>query len=86
MMANARVIFEWAKKNGEVKTVDRILVKVMLLLIKNKIILTTAAIDKMESRLELPDEIFDAIRQAAEAIVGQPFPVELLNPQEDKHV
>lgn len=85
-MANVRVIFEWAKKNGEVKTVDRILVKVMLLLIKNKIVLTTATIDKMESELELPDEISDAIRRAAEAIVGRPFPAELLNATEDKNV
>ena len=85
-MANARVIFEWAEQHGEVKTIDRILVKVMLLLIKNKIILTTATINKMETRLDLPDEIFEAIRQAAESIVGRPFPAELLDQKEGRNV
>lgn len=43
-MTSAKVIFEWAKQNGEVKSVDRILVKVMLLLIKYKIILTPVSV------------------------------------------
>lgn len=33
-MFNVKGVFDWAKDNGEVKAVDRILVKVMLLLIE----------------------------------------------------
>jgi hypothetical protein len=76
-MADARTIFEWARENGEVKAVDRILIKVMLLLIKNKITLTAATVEKMETRLELPDDLLDAIRKAAESVVGKPIPADL---------
>lgn len=45
-MFDIKRIFDWAKDNGEVKAVDRILIKVMLLLIKNKITLTAATIER----------------------------------------
>jgi hypothetical protein len=77
-MIDARAVFSWAKENGEVKAVDRILVKVMLLLIKNRITLTPAAIDRMETALELPEELLTAIVKAAESVVGKPFPAELV--------
>lgn len=77
-MVDVKVIFDWARENGEVKAVDRILIKVMLLLIKNKITLTTAAIERMETRLILPDEVMQAIVRAAEQVVGKPVPTEFL--------
>lgn len=77
-MVDVKAIFDWARENGEVKAVDRILIKVMLLLIKNKITLTAAAIDRMESRLVLPDELMQAIVKAAEQVVGKPVPQEIL--------
>ena len=76
-MFDIKPIFDWARENGEVKAIDRILVKVMLLLIKNKITLTPTTIERMESRLELPDEVTAAIRKAAESVVGRPVPTEL---------
>jgi hypothetical protein len=77
-MLDVKRVFDWARDNGEVKAVDRILVKVMLLLIKNRITLTTAAIEKMESRLELPEDVVSAIVRAAEEVVGKPVPDYLL--------
>ena len=77
-MADVKAIFDWVRDNGEVKAVDRILIKVMLLLIKNKITLTAAAIEKMETRMDLPDELIRAIVAAAESVVGQPVPEGLL--------
>ena len=50
----------------------------MLLLIKNRITLTVAAIEKMESRLELPEDVVSAIVRAAEEVVGRPVPDSLL--------
>lgn len=77
-MIDVKAIFDWARDNGEVKAVDRILIKVMLLLIKNKITLTAAAIERMEARMALPDELLWAIVRAAEAVVGKPVPDHLL--------
>jgi len=77
-MVDVKALFDWVRDNGEVKAVDRILIKVMLLLIKNKITLTAAAIDKMETRMDLPDELLRAIVAAAEAVVGKPVPRHLL--------
>ncbi len=77
-MVDVKAIFDWARDNGEVKAVDRILIKVMLLLIKNKITLTAAAIERMETRMALPEELLLAIVRAAEAVVGKPVPEHLL--------
>lgn len=77
-MFDVKRIFDWAKDNGEVKAVDRILVKVMLLLIKNKITLTAATVAKMETRMALPEELVAAIVRAAEEVVGKPVPDFLL--------
>jgi hypothetical protein len=77
-MLDVKGIFDWAKDNGEVKAVDRILVKVMLLLIKNRITLTAATIAKMETRMALPEELVAAIVRAAAEVVGKPVPEFLL--------
>jgi len=73
-MLDVKGVFDWAKDNGEVKAIDRILIKVMLLLIKNKITLTAASIEKMESSITLPEELSAAIVRAAEQVVGKPVP------------
>ena len=78
VMFDVKGVFDWAKDNGEVKAVDRILIKVMLLLIKNKVTLTAATIDKMETRMALPEELTAAIARAAEEVVGKPVPDFLL--------
>ena len=77
-MVDVKAIFDWARDNGEVKAVDRILIKVMLVLIRNKITLTAAAIEKMEARMDLPEELLRAIVVAAESVVGKPVPQHLL--------
>jgi hypothetical protein len=73
-MLNVKPVFDWARDNGEVKAVDRILIKVMLLLIKNRITLTVATIEKMDSRIALPEDVVSAIIRAAEEVVGRPLP------------
>jgi hypothetical protein len=73
-MFDVKSVFDWAKENGEVKAVDRILIKVMLLLIKNKITLTAATIESMETRMALTEEVIAAIIRAAEEVVGKPLP------------
>ena len=77
-MFDIKPIFDWARENGEVKAVDRILVKVMLLLIKNKITLTATTIERMEARMSLPEELISAIVRAAAEVVGKPVPDFLL--------
>ena len=77
-MVDIKPIFDWARENGEVKAVDRILVKVMLLLIKNKITLTAATIQRMETGMSLPEELISAIVRAAEEVVRKPVPESLL--------
>jgi hypothetical protein len=77
-MLDIKPIFDWARDNGEVKAVDRILVKVMLLLIKNRITLTAATIERMEARMSLPEELISAIVRAAAEVVGKPVPDFLL--------
>lgn len=72
-MKDVKVVFDWAKEEGEVKAVDRILVKVMLQLMKNKVVLTAKQIDSMEDQLELPESLYDEILKAAESVVGKPF-------------
>jgi hypothetical protein len=84
-MVDVKGVFDWAKDNGEVKAVDRVLVKVMLLLIKNKITLTPATIEKMETGMVLPEELTTAIIHAAEAVVGKPVP-DFLLAREASHV
>ena len=84
-MFDVKGVFDWAKVNGEVKAVDRILIKVMLLLIKNKITLTAAAIENMEEEMVMPEDIFRAIIKSAEEVVGQPVPNNL-STQEPSHV
>ena len=53
------------------------LIKVMLPLIKNRITLTAATIERVESRLVLPDELLTATEKAAETVVGESLPAEL---------
>ncbi len=84
-MLDIKRIFDWAKDNGEVKAVDRILIKVMLLLIKNKITLTAATIERMETRMALPEELVAAIVRAAAEVVGKPVP-DFLLAREASHV
>jgi hypothetical protein len=84
-MFDVKLIFDWAKENGEVKAVDRILIKVMLLLIKNKITLTATTIERMERRMALPEEVIVAIIRAAEEVVGKPLP-DFLVARETSHV
>jgi hypothetical protein len=84
-MFDVKSVFDWAKENGEVKAVDRILIKVMLLLIKNKVTLTAATIERMETRMALPEEVIVAIIRAAEEVVGKPLPAFLMA-REASHV
>jgi hypothetical protein len=84
-MFDVKLIFDWSKENGEVKAVDRILIKVMLLLIKNKITLTATTIERMETRMALPEEVIVAIIRAAEEVVGKPLP-DFLVARETSHV
>ena len=84
-MVDIKPIFDWARENGEVKAVDRILVKVMLLLIKNKITLTAATIARMETRMSLPEELTAAILRDVGEVVGKPVPDHLLA-REPSHV
>ena len=77
-MSDIKGIFSWARDNGEVKAVDRILIKVMLLLIRNKITLTVATIERMDASVALPDDVIAGIVRAAQEVVGRPVPDFLL--------
>jgi hypothetical protein len=47
--------------------------------------LTAAAIERMETRMSLPEELISAIVRAAEEVVGKPVPEHLLA-REPSHV
>lgn len=74
MRTDVGALFEWIRENGEVKAIDRVLLKVMLLLVRHKIVLTASMIERMETGPELPDEIVRALVKAAEEVVGRKIP------------
>ena len=74
-MVDILEIFQWVSKEGEVKAVDRLLIKVMLPMVKAKMTLTATAVEKMEASPEMPEELYEAILKAAESVVGKPYPI-----------
>jgi hypothetical protein len=62
-------ILEWSKEHGEVKSVDRIRVKVLTLTIKEKLYLGQVGPDT-----ECSPELLAAIRRVASEVVGKRCP------------
>jgi hypothetical protein len=71
MAKSIKSVLDWAEENGEVKVVDRILVKVMMDLIKHKVVITAAS---NFDELEIPDELYQRIKNVAAEIVGKECP------------
>ncbi len=71
-MSKLYQIINWAKANGEVKAVDRIRMKVLMLTMKEKIALATVTKDT-----ECSPELLQAIWKAANEVVGKSCPVKV---------
>ncbi len=69
---DAKQVFEWAKQNGDVATVERILVKIMPELVKNGMKLTDSSIESSSS-VEVSKEMYDLILQKAQELVGSSY-------------
>ncbi len=65
-------IFEFAKAYGDVKIVDRILIKTLPILLKNKLELSAAAIDE-SAVVSVPAEIYQSVKVAAEDLTNKTF-------------
>lgn len=78
-MVDARSCLEWVKESGEVKSLDRLLVKVMLQLVKHKVTLTVSDVEKHSSAIMVPEPVYEAMINAARDVVGKPYPSEQFN-------
>lgn len=68
-MKDAKHIFVCAKAKSEAMIVDRILVRVLPVLVQHGQMLTTEGIEQAQT-LPVPDELYDHIRKVAEELVG----------------
>jgi hypothetical protein len=71
-MRDIKPLMAWAKANSEAKIVDRILVKLLPVLVKNGLTLTIDQLETQE-RLEVSEELYAQIQAVTEALVGQPY-------------
>ena len=72
MKRNVKEIFEWANSIGDSNINNRILAKVMPVLIEAKISLTDSKIQE-NSDLEVPQNIYDAIKKSAQELLDAQF-------------
>jgi len=71
-MVDAKGLFEWAVQEGEAKVVDRVLIKVVPKLLSAGIRVSAEEISAMDSFF-VSEEIFEAMREVVEQIVGKSF-------------
>ena len=68
-MKDAKHIFVCAKAKSEPMIVDRILVRILPVLVQHGQMLTTDAIEQAD-HIPVPDALYDHIRDVAEELVG----------------
>lgn len=71
-MRNLKPVFEWAKANGDANIYDRILIKIMPELLKNKMNLTSESINEAES-IEVNTELYNYIVEKTEDLLSMKF-------------
>lgn len=71
-MRNLKPVFEWAKANGDANIYDRILIKIMPELLKNKMNLTSESINEAES-IEVDTELYNYIVEKTEDLLSMKF-------------
>lgn len=72
MTKNIIPVFIWAKANGDVNIIDRILVKTVLELLKNDIEITQESINNNEI-IEVDIVIYDFVKETAQKLVGSSY-------------
>lgn len=72
MNKKIKPIFDWANKIGDANINNRILAKAMPALVEAKITLTDLIIHE-NSVLEVPQKIYDIIKNSAENLLGASF-------------
>jgi hypothetical protein len=72
MNKEIKPIFDWANKIGDANINNRILAKVMPALIQAKITLTDNMINE-NTKIEVPQNIYNIIKSSAENLLGVPF-------------
>ena len=65
-------LFRWAKDEGETKIVDRVLLKLMPLILQTRLVLTQKQIEMQPSVL-VPYELYVEFKKQVEQIVGKPY-------------
>ena len=65
-------LFAWANKIGDANINNRILAKVMPLLMREQVVLTHAMIEKGEFP-QLSEEIYNAIKESAENLLNASY-------------
>ena len=68
-MKNVKPVFQWAEENGDANIWDRVLIKIIPQLLKEKVILTTDII-ATSKKIELSDELYDLIKEKVEDLIG----------------
>jgi hypothetical protein len=71
-MRDVKPLFEWAKQNGDANIYDRILMKVMPQLLKEKIELTSENIES-SNVIEVPDELYTLLLSKTQELVGKDY-------------
>lgn len=71
-MQDVKPIFDWATRNGDVKVVGRILIKLLPIMLKHNIQLTESMIKESDA-IDIPDALYDEVLNMAVSLVGQPY-------------
>ncbi|MGB0721799.1 MAG: hypothetical protein ACPGU7_05315 [Gammaproteobacteria bacterium] len=74
-MKDIKPIFEWAEKNGDVKVIDRILIRLLPVFLEHGIQLTDNLIRESDA-IEVPDALYDEVLKTASSLVGTHYPAE----------
>jgi len=63
-------IFEWVKKNGEVKAIDRVRFRSLSAFVAEGVVFSAVT-----PQTKVSDSCLQTVRQAASSVVGQPCPL-----------
>lgn len=71
-MQDVKPIFDWAARNGDVKVVSRILIKLLPIMLEHNIQLTESMVKESDA-IDIPDALHDEVLNMAVSLVGQPY-------------
>lgn len=72
MQYDLKPLFNWAKSKGDANIYDRILVKIVPVLLKNNFQITTQIIETSNEIL-VPNEVYQLTLEKAQELVGEKY-------------